>query len=453
MEKRALGNYVLERETLVTATKVKTKTETKLERIAALSGENPQMECLGLMPHVNKESLIRCFNELDGKKAVGIDQKTKEEYGKNLESNIENLLERMKSMAYYPSPVKEVLIPKGNGKMRPLGISTIEDKVVQRMFSKVLEAIYEPAFKDCSYGFRRGKSCHDAVGACRQHLFRSKTRVVIEVDLENFFGTIDHKKLIKLLEMRIKDRRFIRYVVRMLKSGILSEGELKRTDEGTPQGSIVSPILANIYGHYAIDEWFTQTVKKHTKGKVELFRYCDDFVICCDLEEDADRIIRALDGRMKRFALKLNKEKTRRVPFDKYKAHRGRKQGTFDFLGFTFYWGRARRSGYQIPKLKTSRKRMRSKLKAVKKWCKEMRHQANMQELWETFCSKLRGHIRYYGVSFNNRSVLSFRYQAIGIFYKWMNRRSQKKSFNWESFKKFIKANPTPPIRVHHRLY
>lgn len=436
----------------VTETKVRTMTETKLERIAALSRENPRMEFIGLMPHVNEGFLIRCFHLLDGKKAVGVDRKTKEEYGKNLLPNIRDLLRRMKSMSYRPLPVKEVLIPKGDGRMRPLGISTIEDKLVQMAFSKILEAIYEPIFRKCSYGFRRGISCHDAVEACNKHLYRGRTRVVIDVDLENYFGTIDHKKLVKLLEMKIKDKRFIRYIVRMLKSGVLSKGELKRTDEGTPQGSICSPILANIFAHYALDEWFNHEVKRHTKGEVEIFRYCDDFVVCCELKEDAAKITRALNGRMERFGLKLNTEKTKQVAFSRSEMYKGRKQGSFDFLGFTFYWGRTR-SGHFVPKLKTSKKRLKAKLKAVTDWCRKSRHKARMPILWEVLCSKLAGHIRYYGVSFNSRSLGIFVTEAIRTFYKWVNRRGQRRSHNWDSFKKFQKSKPPPKTKIYHSMF
>ena len=248
----------LRRETLTGETKPVKSTETKLLRISNLSREDHKVEFKWLMPHFNKKSLMCCFNELSGKKAVGIDKKTKEEYGAKVEENIEDLISRMKAMAYRPAPVREVLIPKDGqkGKYRPLGISNFEDKIVQMMAAKVLEAIYEPLFLDCSYGFRVGRSCHTAIKALNTHLYRNQCEVVIDVDLSNFFGTINHEKLVKLLRMKIKDERFIRYIVRMLKAGVLSDGELRKTDEGSSQGSIASPVLANIFAHYAIDVWF-----------------------------------------------------------------------------------------------------------------------------------------------------------------------------------------------------
>ena len=220
-------------------TKPVNSTETKLKRIAELSGRNPAQAFNCLMPHFNREPLAACFHELDGSKAVGIDRKTKEEYGKNLDRNISRLIERMKSMAYLPEPVREVLIPKDGGKERPLGISNFEDKIVQLMMSKVLEAIYEPIFHNLSFGFRKGRSCHQAIRACHNHLYKNEIEVVFDADLANFFGTICHKKLVKLLGMKIKDKRLIRYVVRMLKAGVLADGELKHSDEGTPQGAVL----------------------------------------------------------------------------------------------------------------------------------------------------------------------------------------------------------------------
>ena len=268
----------------------------------------------------------------------------------------------------------------------------------------------------------------------------------------NSFGTISHKKLVALLRMKIKDERFIRYIVRMLRSGVLSDGELRKTDEGTPQGSCVSPVLANIFAHYAFDTWFEGTVKKHMWGRVSMQRYCDDIVISCEREDDADRIQRALEGRTDRFSLKMNEEKTQRISFSAAKARRGEKQGTFDFLGFTFYLKKSKKEFY-VAKVKTSRKRIRSKLQVVKKWCRMNRHRSTLKELWVAFCRKLRGHAEYYAVTDNGRTVSIFFLRASKLFFKWMNRRSEKKSFNWEKFNRFLKSFPLPRVTVRHKMY
>ena len=270
------GYYQFPRRNIVDKSKSVESMETKLKKITALSVGDPKKEFNWLMPLFNRANLISCFRELDGKKAIGADGITKEEYGKNLEGNIDNLIERMKKMSYRPGPVREVLIPKEDGKFRPLGISGLEDKIVQSMYNKILGAIYEPLFYDFSYGFRPGRSCHDAIKAVRNHLYHNPCEVVIDVDLKNYFGKICHQKLLLLLRMKIKDETFIRYIVRMLKSGILSEGELRVTDEGTPQGSIVSPILSNIFAHYALDKWFKEVVENCCHRMVKMYRYADD---------------------------------------------------------------------------------------------------------------------------------------------------------------------------------
>lgn len=429
------------------------KTETKLTRIAQISKENPNMEFKWLMPHFNLNSLVKCFQHQDGKKGVGIDGITKDEYSRSLKDNLRNLILRMKSMSYKPQAAREVIIPKEGqkGKTRPLGISAFEDKIVQLMTAKILEAIYEPIFRNCSYGFRSGRNCHTAIMESRDYLFRNHCKVVIDVDLKNFFGTINHKILIDLLRIKIKDERFIRYIARMLKSGILRNGKFEMTEEGTPQGSVVSPILSNIYGHYAIDCWFEDVVKKHAKGKVAMYRYADDIIVCSQYESDGRRIMEALRGRLNKYSLELNEEKTKVVRFDKYKQGKGDKQGTFDFLGFTFYIGKSRK-GALIPKIRTSSKRFRIKLKRVNQWCKANRNRYRLKELWMRFISKLRGHIQYYGVSFNICKVYAFIFKAVNYFYKWINRRSQKKSLNWDKFYDFMNRFPLPRIQVCHRL-
>ena len=430
-----------------------TMTDTKLKRIAWLSARDPHKRFDCLMHLFNEESLAGCFHELDGRKAVGTDGVDKADYGRELNDNLKELVSRMKRMAYRPGPVRQVLIPKEDkpGAVRPLGISNFEDKLVQKMVHKVLESIYEPLFLDCSYGFRPGRGCHDAIRALLDHLFRYEVQTIIDVDVANFFGTIDPPLLLKMLSAKISDPRFLRYLARMFKSGVLAEGELRVSDEGVPQGSNCSPILANIFAHYVIDTWFEETVKPHCAGRVALFRYCDDLVICCQYEQDAARIHKALAGRLAKYHLTLNEEKTKLVPFSKRAQQDGRRAEAFDFLGFTFYWGRSRR-GAMVPKVKTSGARLRKKLKRVNAWARAMRNRQRLPELWETFCAKLRGHILDSGVSYNQVAVRTFVLKATRHLFKWLNRRSQRKSFSWERFERFVQSHPLPAVRVYHSL-
>lgn len=437
------------------ASETQSVTKTKLKKIALLSGQDPRRSFESLMHHFNEESLKECFHELDGKKAVGVDGVNKESYGIDLDQNIPNLIAKMKAMAYRPGPVREVLIPKEGGKpgaTRPLGISGFEDKIVQKMMQQILESIYDPIFLDCSYGFRPGRGCHDAIRDLQHYLHASEIQTVIDIDLKNFFGTIDHEILESILKEKIKDTKFMRYINRMFKAGLLSDGDLIISDEGVAQGSICSPVLANVFAHYAIDLWIEEMVKPHCKGKVRLFRYADDAIICCQYDGDAQRIRKSLVKRLEKYKLELNEEKTKQIPFDKRLVAQGIEQGTFDFLGFTFYWGKAR-SGRVVPKLRTKAKTMRSKLIKVKEWIKQIKDRMPLKKIWKIFTAKLRGHVNYYGVSHNAENVSKFLNEAKKIVFKWLNRRSQRKSFTWEKYAKYITAHPLPTVKIVHRLF
>lgn len=404
-----------------------------------------------LIQHFNKENLLLCFHELDGKKAVGIDGTTKDDYAINLEANIESLINKMKSQSYYPAPVRQVMIPKGDGKLRPLGISNFEDKIVQMLVSKILSAMYESTFIDQSHGFRENRSCHGAIKDLNTAIYSRYDGMIIDVDLKNFYGTINHRKLIQLLEMRIDDKVFIKYIVRMLKAGVLADGELTVSDDGSPQGSIVSPVLSNIFAHYAIDVWIRDMIRPAVKGRIYMVRYADDMVIWIN-KIDASRVMTALKKRLERFSLILNEEKTKVISFSRCEMARGIDQGTFKFLGFTFYIGKSRK-GKWIVKIKTNQKTFANKLKEITKWCKENRNRFRLAYLWKIFQSKIRGHINYYGVSHNGWKVGDFVTEATRIFFKWINRRSQKKSFSWEKFNLYVKNNPLPEVRIAHRLF
>lgn len=436
------------------STEAQITTATKLKRIAWLSSrdQGKQFDCLTHL--IDAETLGDCFRRLDGRKAAGEDGITKAQYGEQLDRNIDSLLSRMRRMAYRPGPVRQVLIPKDDkpNALRPLGISNFEDKLVQGAMAKVLESVYEPLFLDCSFGFRPGRGCHDAIRALHSHLYKYEVATVIDVDISGYFDTIDHNLLLKVLSKKIKDKRFLRYLRRMFKSGVLAQGDLLMSDEGVPQGSLTSPILANIFAHYVIDQWFETVVKDHCNGRVEMFRYADDMVVCCEHDGDADRVYRALEQRLNKFGLALNAEKTQRVPFSKRAQRLGQRQGVFDFLGFTIYLGRARRGGV-LPKLKTSSSRIRVKLKRVKAWLRFVSCRQRIGEWWPTFCTKLQGHIQYFGVSFNLTAVRNFIHHALRIAFRVLNRRSQRRSFTWDSFRLYVDAYGEPRVRVCHRLW
>ena len=449
-----LGKYDLSRGNVMEFTESSTETETKLNRIAALSKANPDMVFTNVIHHFTKESLTACFHALDGKKALGSDGIDKAKYGENLESNLEQLITRMKRMAYIPGAVRQVRIPKEGkaGATRPLGISNFEDKIVQKMMQKVLESIYEPLFYESSYGFRPGRSCHDAIKALHAHLSTHQVETVIDVDLSNFFGSINHEEVMKVIEKKISDPKLLRYLKRMFKAGVLAEGELMLSDEGVPQGSVCSPIIANIFAHEVIDEWLEKTVKQHCMGEVKVIRYADDLVICCQYQKDADRIKIALGKRLAKYGLEMNGEKTKLVRFSIRKEKRGEAQEPFDFLGFTFYIGKSRK-GIRLVKVKTSSKRFRSKLKKVNEWARTIRNQYSLVQVMKLAVVKMRGHIQYYGVSHNGHYVIKFIRQVEWILFKWLNRRSQRKSFNWEQFSKYLNRIQSPKGKVCHKLF
>lgn len=283
-------------------------------------------------------------------------------------------------------------------------------------------------------------------------LYKNEVEVVIDVDIANFFGTISHEKLKELLQTKITDQKFMRYISRMFRAGVLVDGDLAVSEEGVVQGSLCSPVLSNIYAHEVIDSWIEKVVKGHCKGRVEMFRYCDDMMICCQYQSDAERVKEALNKRLAKFSLALNQEKTRLVQFSKAKARQNIKQEAFDFLGFTFYLGKSQR-GILIPKVKTNGTRLRKKLKKVSLWARKVRNKAPLKEIWKAFGQKLEGHIQYYGVSSNTKSVQNFRDKTIRIMFKWLNRRSQRKSFGWEKFELFMSRHPAPKARICHVLF
>jgi group II intron reverse transcriptase/maturase len=379
--------------------------ETKLEQIAAKARREPKLRFTSLAHHITRDRVRKNLLQIPKRSAAGVDGQTVEAAKKSFDGWIEPMLQSIHRQGYRAPDIRRVYIPKpGKTEKRPLGVPTVADRALQRSTAEVLTAIYEQDFLPCSFGGRPKLSAHHALATLNEVIAGGLTSWVLEADLKNFFGTLDHKILEGFLREKIADQRFIRYILRMFKAGVLSEGELIISEEGVPQGSIVSPILANIYAHKVLDEWVEKIIQPHCKGKVKLFRYADDGVICCEKEEDAIRVKAGLTKRLAKYKLSLNEDKTKLVEFSRKKAEQGQPQGTFDFLGFTFYWGKSRRGNW-IPKLKTNGKTMRKKLVRVKEWIKTNRNKVKLKELWKTFQAKLRGHIQYYGVSFNIEGV------------------------------------------------
>ncbi len=408
--------------------------QTSLQAITAKSRRFKKHRFRNLYRMINERFLLESWFEINRKAAPGYDRITANEYASDLKGNIKNLVERLREKRYRAKLVRRTYIPKGNGKMRPLGIPATEDRLLQKAAARILTAIFEPEFLSSSFGYRKGKGAGDAVQDVTIKLQRRRFTYIVDADIKGFFDTIDHEWLIKMLELRIDDAAFIGLIRKWLRAGILTpENIVLHPVTGTPQGGIVSPILANIYLHYVLDIWFEKAVKPRCDGEVYLCRYADDFIIAFRYSRDADKFMRVLGKRLERFGLELSADKTRIIQFTRFKKESGAR---FEFLGFEFRWG-IDRKGSDVIKRRTSRVRLRNSLKNFKEWCKESRNRRLRTIFW-LLNAKLRGYYNYYGVIGNSDSLNEFFTQAMRILYKWLNRRSQRKSFNYSTFGKIL---------------
>lgn len=429
--------------------------ETKLARISQLSSENPNIVFTSIGHLIDKEMLKDCHRKMDGDKAVGVDGVTKEEYGRNLEENLEKLVERLKKKSYKPRPARRVEIPKGNGKTRPLSIYCYEDKLVQEALRRVLEAVFEPHFYDEMMGFRPKRGCHQAIQRLNMMLEMRPTNYVLDADIKSFFNHIDHEWAVRFIESRIKDPNIIRLVRRMLKAGIIENYQYEETEEGSEQGSVCSPVISNIYMHYVLVWWFKECVEPKLKGYGGLVVYADDFVACFQYKEEAEEFYKHLKGRMEHFGMTLEESKTRLIEFGRFAEERcrrkGRKPETFTFLGFTHYCSHGRNGKFRV-KRKTSRRKFTKKCKEVHRLIREMRIKP-LKAIIKKLNEILVGYYHYYGITDNIQSLSNFRYRVMKSLFKWLNRRSQKKSYNWEGFNDMLKVYPLATPKIYVNVY
>jgi len=395
-----------------------------------------------LAHHIDVEFLHAAYHQTRKDGAVGTDGQTAAEYAANLESNLQSLLDRFKSGTYYAPPVRRVHIPKNDGSKRALGIPTFEDKVLQRAVAMVLNAVYEQDFLDCSFGFRPGRSAHHALDALWSGLMQMGGGWVLEVDIRRFFDSVDHRHLRTILDQRVHDGVLRRVIDKWLKAGVLEHGELSYPREGTPQGGVISPLLANIYLHAVLDVWFEQEVRPRLEGKAFLVRYADDFVICFALEADALRVADVLPKRFEKYGLALHPEKTRLIEF-RLPSDEDDDRGSFDLLGFTHFWNKSRTGSWFVQR-KTSMKSFTRSLRRIYEWCRRWRH-ANLDEQHAALSRKLIGHYGYFGIIGNKKALGRFLYEVRRAWRKWLDRRSQKARMQWPRYAQLLRRYPLPP--------
>lgn len=428
---------------------------TKQQRIAELAKRSPQMGFTTLAYLMDIAWLHEAFQRTRRDGAPGVDGQTWSQYAQDLEANLQSLLERVKSGTYRAPPVRRAHIPKAGspGETRQIGIPTLEDKVLQRAVVMLLEPIYEQDFSSGSYGFRRGRSAHQALEDLRQQAMKAGGGWILEVDIRKFFDTLDHAHLRAFLRRRVRDGVLLRLIGKWLKAGVLEDGSLSYPEVGSPQGGVISPLLANVFLHYVLDQWFAQEVRPRLRGRAHLVRYADDFVILFTHEGDARRVREVLPKRFGKFGLALHPDKTRLIPFH----HPCRKTGndgtgggpgTFDFLSFTHYWGKSRKGDWIVLR-KTASKRLRRAVRSIASWCRKFRHRP-VREQHAKLCQKVRGHYAYFGITGNTRSLRGFLKAVTRVWRKWLDRRNSRREMVWERFARLLQRYPLPPSRIVH---
>jgi RNA-directed DNA polymerase len=432
------------------------KTWLKLSLITGHARRDRTFKFTSLAHLLDVEYLRDCYRSLNRNKAVGIDNISWQEYGADLDANLEQLVSRLKRKKYKPIPARRVYIPKNEKETRPLGISALENKIVERGITWILESIYEQDFMDCSYGFRPERNCHQALKQLNDQIMFQPVNHIVEADIKGFFDNVDHDKLMDFIRVRITDATLLNLIGKFLKAGYIDDGQLVKSDKGTPQGSILSPMLANIFLHYVLDEWFETTVKRHVRGFCELVRYADDFVCVVRYADDAERIEQALKNRFNKYGLEIHPTKSRRITFGRFERAnargQNRKPNTFDFLGFTHYGATSGRGNFKLGR-KTSRKKFSAKCREMNDWLQSIRNLVKTKDWWKILAAKLRGHFQYYGVSENYASIARFYKLTITMVRKWLNRRSQKRKMSWAKFTEYLGHYPLPQPRIVHKFY
>lgn len=388
-----------------------------------------------MFQHFNVENLREAYHAIDGSKAVGIDLVTKDQYGKDIDANLQNLVNRLHVGSYRPQAKRGVNIPKANGKTRLIAVGSFEDKLVEWVLAQILNQLYEPLFIENSYGFRPKRSAFHAVKNTYESLFKKKRSNVVDIDIKAFFDTVSHRKMIKMLQKRINDRKLLSLISRLLEVGIITEGNLIVKDEGTPQGGVASPILSNIYLHYALDIWFMENFAK--SGGV-ISRYADDVIFSFESKEEASRFFAEIKERLKFYNLEMNEEKSKQINFAPKSGN------VFHFTNFTFYWGKERGTSTKKLRVKTKKERIHKAINDVNLWLKGNRNRYTTGKIWIHIKSILRGHYNYFGIDINRPKLIHFYFEVNRLLFKWLNRRSQRKSINGEKFKRMLLQNPLP---------